>query len=110
MTQPAVWIVWLNAVAASHLAKSPTMAPVMTSLVGGLQAETEHLTVRQSDFQQKSAGIAVAKRSIKENGVIAGLERPFGPTRPGQNPRARDFENPGARRFAILGVGLDDKS
>ena len=47
MTQPAVWIAWLSAVAASHLAKSPMMAPVTTSLIGGRKAEAQFLAVRQ---------------------------------------------------------------
>jgi hypothetical protein len=44
------------------------------SLFGGRQAETQFLTVRQSDFQQKPAGIAVAKRCITKGRVVAGLE------------------------------------
>jgi hypothetical protein len=50
MIQPVVWIVLLSGVAASHLQKSLRTASIMTSLIGGLQAETELLTVRQSDF------------------------------------------------------------
>src|ERR1700728_707781 len=109
MIQPAVWIVLLSGVAASHLQKSPRVASIMTSLIGGRQAETELLAIRQSYRQQEPTRIAVAKRRITENSVIPGLEGAFGPTRAGQNPRARDFEYPRASRLALLGVGLDDK-
>src|SRR5579862_9377568 len=109
MTQPAVWIVWLSGVAASHLQKSLSTTSIMRSLIGRRQAEAELLTVRQSDFQQKSAGIAIAQRRVPEHGVIPGLQRALGPTRASQHPRARDFEDPRARRLTILGIGLDDK-
>ena len=51
MIQPAVWIVWLTGVAASHLQKSLRTASIMTSLIGGRQTETQLLAVRQRDFQ-----------------------------------------------------------
>src|ERR1022692_3734527 len=109
MIQPVVWIVLLSGVAASHLQKSRRTASIMKLLIGGRQAVTEHLTARQSDCQQKPAGIAVAKRRITENSMISGLKRAFGPARAGQNPWARDFEYPGASWLAIFCIGLDDK-
>src|ERR1700724_2480587 len=107
--QPASWIVWLSDVAASHLQNSLKPTSVITLLFGGHQGVTQLLTIRQSDFYQEPAGIAVAKRSIAENRVISGLERALGPTRACQNSGAGDLEDPCARWRSVLGVGLDDK-
>jgi len=49
MTQPAVWIAWLNGVAASHWQKSRMTASDTASLIGRSETETKLLTVRQGD-------------------------------------------------------------
>src|ERR1700739_2121389 len=110
MIQPAVWMVWLSGVAASHPENSLIVASIMTSLIGRRrQAVTQLLTVRQRDFEQESAGIAVAKRRIAKHRMITGLERAFGPARARQNARTRPFEHPRTGLAAILGIRFDDK-
>src|ERR1700733_4436250 len=109
--QPAVWMVWLSGVAASQPENSLTVASIMTSLIGRRgQAVHQFLTVRQRDFEQESARIAVAKRRIAEHRVISGLKRAFCPARARQNSRTRHFEDPRSRRLASLDVRFDDKS
>src|SRR5271156_1169887 len=109
MIQPAVWMAWLTSVAASHLESPFKPASIITSLFGGRQAVGQFLTARQRDFQQKPAGITVAKRRIAEHRVISGLQRALGPAGSCQNPGAGDFEHPGSRLLAALGVLLDDE-
>src|ERR1700739_3945326 len=110
MIQPAVWMVWLSGVAASQPENSLMVASIMTSLIGRRrQAVTQLLTVRQRDFEQEPAGIAVAKRRIAEHRMISWLERAFCPARASQNARTRHFEDPRTGLLAILGVRYDDK-
>src|SRR5258708_35532379 len=110
MIQPVVWMVWLSQVPASHVQNALKAASIITSLFGWGQGVGQLLTVRQSDLLQEPAGTAVAQRRITENRVISGLKGALGPARARQHAGARDLENPGSRRLAVLGVLLDHEA
>src|SRR3974390_2418697 len=111
MIQPALWILWLSVVAASHLENSLSVASIKGLLVfRRCQAIGQLLAILQRYLAQQPAGPAVAQRRIIEGRVIADLQGALGPARARENCRARDLKHPGFRRLAVLDVGFDHKT
>src|ERR1700747_2658591 len=107
MIQPTVWIVWLSDVAASHFDNSASAACIAGLLLFRHEAVGQFLAVWQPDLSQAAAELTVAQRRKLEGRVIADLQRALVPAGAGQNRWARDLEDPGFGRLAILGVEFD---
>src|SRR6516225_992440 len=109
MIQPAVWMVWLSEVAASHLDNSLSAAFILGSLILWRERVGQLLPARQHHLAQIAAGLAVTQWRILEDRVIAHLQRALGPAGPGQHAGARDLEDPAPGVLAVLGVTHDDE-